>query len=47
MDEQPVKNLDDLLGVLEQHQPGDEITVTAWREGKTRKLKAKLGTSDD
>src|SRR5688572_16664074 len=40
LNDEPVKNLDDLLSNLERHQPGDEITVTAWREGKTRKVKA-------
>jgi len=33
----PVASLDDLLTQLEGHQPGDSVTLTLWRAGKTRK----------
>jgi S1-C subfamily serine protease len=47
LNEEPVKNLDDLLSTLERFKPGDEVTITAWRQGQTRKVKAKLGTSSE
>ena len=37
VDDQPVANLDDLLTQLEGRQPGDSVTLTLWRAGKTRK----------
>ncbi|MFI4931852.1 MAG: S1C family serine protease [Burkholderiales bacterium] len=37
VDDRPVANLDELLTQLESHQPGDSVTLTLWRAGKTRK----------
>jgi S1-C subfamily serine protease len=42
IDGKPVKSVGDLLGRLGSYQPGDTVTLTAWREGKTRKLRVRL-----
>jgi S1-C subfamily serine protease len=41
----PVKNLDDMLTELERFQPGDEVTLTVWRAGQSRRQRVRLGTS--
>ena len=38
-------NLDDLLTQLERHSPNDSVTLTLWREGKTRKQPVTLAPS--
>ena len=38
-----VASLDDLLSALEQHQPGETITVTVARGGKRVDLPVRLG----
>jgi S1-C subfamily serine protease len=45
VDDQPVANLDDLLTQLEGHQPGDNVTLTLWRAGKSRKQSLTLATA--
>ena len=45
VDDQPVANLDELLTQLENHQPGDNVTLTLWRAGKTRKQTVSLAKS--
>jgi len=45
IDDKAVANLDDLLTVLENHQPGDNVTLTLWRAGKTRKQATTLATA--
>jgi S1-C subfamily serine protease len=45
INERPVANLDDMLTQLENHQPGDSVTLTLWRAGKTRKQTLVLATS--
>jgi S1-C subfamily serine protease len=45
VDDQAVSNLDDLLTQLEGHQPGDNVTLTLWRAGKTRKQAVSLAAS--
>jgi len=45
VDGEPVANLDELLTQLEQHQPGDSVTLTLWRAGKTRKQAVVLTTA--
>jgi S1-C subfamily serine protease len=47
IDDTPVTDLDSMLSALERHQPGDEATLTLWRDGKSRTEKVKLGTSDE
>jgi len=42
VDGQPVKDLDDVLTLLEQRQPGDAVTLTIWRAGKTRQQRVTL-----
>jgi S1-C subfamily serine protease len=42
----PIASLDELLDVLEQHQPGDTVALTILREGKTMELKVRLGIAD-
>jgi S1-C subfamily serine protease len=42
IDGKPVKSVSDLLGRLGSYRPGDTVTLTAWREGKTRKLRVRL-----
>jgi S1-C subfamily serine protease len=37
VDDQAVVDLDDLLSQLERHNPGDNVTLTVWRAGQTRK----------
>jgi len=45
VDGKPVKDLDDLLEALEQHNPGDTAQLTLLREGKSTELPVKLGIS--
>jgi S1-C subfamily serine protease len=45
VDDKAVANLDDLLTQLEAHQPGDNVTLTLWRAGKTRKQAVALATA--
>jgi len=45
VDDRPVANLDDLLTEIETHQPGDHVTLTPWRGGKTRKQQLTLATA--
>jgi S1-C subfamily serine protease len=42
IDGKPVKSVSDLLGRLGSYRPGETVTLTVWREGKTRKLRVRL-----
>lgn len=42
IDDKPVKSTSDLLGRLGSYRPGDTVTLTVWREGKTRKVRVRL-----
>ena len=42
IDGKPVKSASDLLGRLGTYKPGDTVTLTAWRDGKARKLQVRL-----
>ena len=44
--DQPVKNLDDLLSVMERRQPGEQVVLTVWRSGQSRKVNVTLATGD-
>jgi S1-C subfamily serine protease len=44
IDDEAVATLDDLLTQLERHNPGDSVTLTLWRAGKTRKQAVQLAT---
>jgi S1-C subfamily serine protease len=46
VNEQPIKDLDDMLTLLEQRQPGDTVTLSVWRGGQTRKQVVTLGSSE-
>ena len=41
-----VDDLDDMLGALERRQPGERVSLSVWREGKTRKVSAVLGAAE-
>jgi S1-C subfamily serine protease len=42
INDEPVHNLDDMLTLLEKRQPGDTVTLSVWRNGRTRKQAAVL-----
>ncbi len=44
--EQPVKTLDDLLSALERRQVGEQISLTVWRGGQSRKVGVTLTQAD-
>jgi S1-C subfamily serine protease len=46
INEQAVGDRDDMLTLLEQRQPGEAVTLTLWRNGKTRKQALKLGAAE-
>ena len=47
VNDEPVSDLDDMLTALERFQPGDKVTLTLWRAGKTRKQSVTLAESDE
>ena len=46
INDQPVKDLDDMLTLLEQRQPGDTVTLSVWRNGQTRKQAVTLASGE-
>ena len=46
INDEPVKSLDDLLTVLEKHQPGDTVQLSVWRAGRSRKQATTLVPGD-
>ncbi|MBL8331148.1 MAG: trypsin-like peptidase domain-containing protein [Rubrivivax sp.] len=46
VNEDAVADLDDMLQLLERRQPGDTVTVTAWRAGQSRKLSVVLAAGE-
>jgi S1-C subfamily serine protease len=46
IDGKPLKSTSDLLGRLGSYRPGDTVTLTVWREGKTRKVRVRLGAPE-
>ena len=46
IDGEPVKSLDDMLEVLERHQPGDRVSLQVWRAGQQRTQTAVLVQAD-
>ena len=44
VDGKPVNNSDQLYAALERHKPGDEVTLTLYRNKQTREVKVKLET---
>lgn len=43
MGTQEIRTLDDLVGVLQEHQPGDKVLVEVWRDGEIVTLQVELG----
>jgi S1-C subfamily serine protease len=41
-----VDDFDDMLSALERRQAGERITLSVWREGKTRKVPVALGAAE-
>ena len=46
IDGKPVKTVGDLLGRLGSYRPGDTVTLTVWKDGKTRKARLRLQAPD-
>ena len=46
IDGKSVRSTSDLLGRLGSYKPGDTVTLTAFRDGKARKVQVKLGAPD-
>jgi len=46
INDEPVHDLDDMLTVLERHQPGQQVTLTVWRSGQTRRQGVTLGSAE-
>jgi S1-C subfamily serine protease len=42
IDGKAVRTVNELLGRFGNYQPGDTVSLTVWREGKTRKVSVKL-----
>jgi S1-C subfamily serine protease len=42
IDDEAVRNVSDLLEILERHQPGDEVAVTLERDGRRRSVRIRL-----
>ena len=47
IDNEPVKDNDELIQMVSNHRPGDEINVTVVRDGKTKDLKVTLSSRED
>lgn len=47
IDDEAIADLDDMLTVLERYRPGDRVTLTLWRAGRTRRQPVTLVESDD
>ena len=46
LNDEAVNNLDDMLTLLEKRQPGDKVTLTVWRAGKSRQQAVTLASGD-
>jgi S1-C subfamily serine protease len=46
IDGKSVRSTSDLLGRLGSYKPGDTVTLTAFRDGKARKVQVKLGAPE-
>jgi S1-C subfamily serine protease len=47
VNDEPVGDFDDLLTSLERYRPGDRVTLTVWRAGRSRKQVVALDESSD
>jgi S1-C subfamily serine protease len=43
VDGKQVSGMDDVISVVNEHKPGDELTLTVWRDGQQRDVTVKLG----
>jgi S1-C subfamily serine protease len=43
IDDQPVKSTEDYFSALEQHKPGDQVTLTVQRDGEAHQVTVTLG----
>ena len=46
INDEPVADLDDMLAALERRAPGDNVTLTLWRGGQTRKQAVVLAAGE-
>ena len=46
INDEAVNKLDDMLTLLEKRQPGDKVTLTVWRAGKSRQQMVTLASGD-
>ena len=46
INDEPVASLDDMLTVLEKHQPGESLNLSLWRNGAKRKQAVQLGSGE-
>jgi S1-C subfamily serine protease len=43
VDGKQVSGMDDVISAVNEHKPGDELTLTVWRDGQQRDVTVKLG----
>ena len=46
INDEPVATLDDMLTALEKRRPGETVTLSVWRSGRSRKQTAVLGSGE-
>ena len=46
INDEPVESLDDMLAALERRQPGEAVTLTVWREGRSRSVETRLAAGE-
>jgi S1-C subfamily serine protease len=46
INDEPVESLDDMLAALERRQPGEAVTLTVWREGRSRNVETRLAAGE-
>jgi len=46
INDEAVADLDDMLTLLERHQPGDNVVLSVWRAGQTRKVALTLAAGE-
>ena len=47
LNDEPIKDLDDMLALLEKRQVGERVQLTLWNKGRTRKQSVLLGASSE
>ena len=43
VDGKQVTGMDDVISAVNEHKPGDELTLTVWRDGQQKDVTVKLG----